>query len=275
MDAARCPLAIDHDHWANLSADARSALVRAAIYHTLAGAFVYPDAFVTNEVRRAAAGITERTGDLLTHRATIESLRRLEQFNGSTVQQLNVEFDAIFGHTISADCPPYETQYGAGIIFAQTQRMGDITAFYRAFGVQLSPDAHERHDHIAAELEFMSVMAFREATAIIENDLEHLAAVRDAERKFLAEHLAPWALSFAERLGRKARTVAAADGGFYAALATPIEAMLRDELQLFQLTPESIGHIEPAKIEFEPEGCSFTCGAVGEPVLANLPGFNV
>jgi TorA maturation chaperone TorD len=153
--------------------------------------------------------------------------------------------------------------------------MGDITAFYRAFGVQVSPGAHERHDHIAAELEFMSVMAFREATAMIENDQEHLAAVREAERKFLVEHLAPWALSFAERLGRKARSVVPPDGGFYAALAACLDALLRNELRSAHVTPESVGQVEPAKMDFEPEGCSFACGPVGEPVLANLPGFNV
>jgi TorA maturation chaperone TorD len=199
----------------------------------------------------------------------------LEHINLYTIQLLRLEHDRVFGHTISSDCPPYETQYGAGIIFAQTQRMGDITAFYRAFGVQISPGAHERHDHIAAELEFMSILAFREAVAIVDNDREHLTDVRDAERKFLMEHLATWALSFAERLGRKGRTATPHDGGYYVALAECLDGLVRDELRCVHVTPESLGHIEPGKIEFEPEGCSFACGPAGEPVLANLPGFEV
>ena len=102
-----------------------------------------------------------------------------------------------------------------------------------------------------------------------------LAGVRDAARKFLVEHLAAWAVSFAERLARKAQAVVPPDGGFYGALSACLNALMRDELRCSQLTPESIGSVEPVRADFEPEGCSFVCGPVGEPVLANLPGFNV
>jgi TorA maturation chaperone TorD len=266
---------IADERWAELPANTCSALVRSDAYRALAWAFLYPEACTFTSVNRTIMHVTDRADDLPTHAVTIAAFELLKQFNHATIEQLRLDHDRIFGHTISTDCPPYETQYGTGIIFAQAQRMADITAFYRAFGLQLSPHAHERHDHIAAELEFMSLMAFREATASIENDVDHLAAIREAERKFVVEHLGPWALGFAERLGRKARLIAPPGGGSYAALAAALESMLHDELRLFQVTPESIGHIEPAKIDFEPEGCSFACGAVGEPVLANLPGFNV
>ena len=289
------PLGITRERWAELPASARSALLRSEIYRLLAGAFTYPELAMLAGVLPTISTIRRHADDIPTHGATLARLDRLRQCSGSTATQLGVEYDGIFGHTISAECPPYETQYGAGIIFAQTQRMGDIAAFYRAFGVRISPDAHERADHIAAELEFLSVMAFREALAIVEPDPaafvtrtetrtedltprepeSHLAGVRDAERKFLVEHLATWAISFAERLGRRARAVVPPDGGFYAALAECLYVLVRDEIRFAHVAPESIGTIEPAKVEFEPEGCSFTCGAAGEPVLANLPGFNV
>jgi TorA maturation chaperone TorD len=285
MNEASVTMGITQGRWVALPAEARAALVRSDLYRALGWSFLYPDATLRMNLAVLLDAIGSISADLSTHRESCASVERLERFGDASTDRLRCEFDAVFGHTISADCPPYETQYGAGIIFAQTQRMGDITGFYRAFGVQLSPSAHERHDHIAAELEFMSVLAFREATAIIENGAdcvaaprvvpEHQASVRDAERKFLVEHLAPWSLSFAERLARKSAAVAAPDGGFYAALAACLGAMIRDELSLFQLTPQSVGHIAPARIDFEPEGCSFACGAMGEPVLDNLPGFNV
>jgi TorA maturation chaperone TorD len=275
MSAASTVSKITRERWQALPNKARAALVRSDLFRALSWSFLYPTGTLRQSLATLLGAINSRSEDLPTHRHACAAIEKLERFNGDSVDLVAYEFSAIFGHTISADCPPYETQYGTGIIFAQTQRMGDITAFYRAFGVQVAPDAHERHDHIATELEFMSVMAFREATAIIENDPEHLAAVLDAGRKFLVEHVAPWGLTFAERLARKARLVAPPEGGFYAALTRCLGAMLRDELPLAQVTLESVGQIEPAKVDFQAEGCSFACGAVGEPILANLPGFDV
>jgi hypothetical protein len=37
---------------------------------------------------------------------------------------LECEYLGIFGHTISAECPLYEIQYGTGLIFAQAQQLG-------------------------------------------------------------------------------------------------------------------------------------------------------
>lgn len=298
-----CPLGITPARWAELPAAARTALMRSEIYRVVGSAFVHPGPGVLAEVRRTIGAVRGNADDIPSHAPTLAALGRLQQCRTEADAQravehgTSLEYDAIFGHTISADCPPYETQYGAAIIFAQTQCMGDIAAFYRAFGVRISPDAHERADHIAAELEFMSVVVFREALAIIEADPgasaprsetrtdrrspapvdseSDLAGVRDAERKFLMEHLAAWAMSFATRLVHRTRAVVPPDGGFYAALADCLDVLVRDELRFVHVATESIGPIEPAKVEFEPEGCSFACGAAGEPELANLPGFNV
>jgi TorA maturation chaperone TorD len=266
---------IDSARWDELAGDARAALVRSDLYRAISWSFLPPDAALFTNVSRTIGNLRRRAGSLPTHTAALAAIEHLEAFNHSTVQRLNFEHDSVFGHTISAECPPYETQYGAGIIFAQTQRLGDVTAFYRAFAMQIAPGAHERQDHVSVELEFMSVLAFREAVAIIEQEGQHVSEVRDAARKFLLDHLAPWALSFAERLGRRAQSVLPPDGGFYAAFASALDALLRDELRLAHVTPEAVGVVEPARVDFEPEGGCFACGAAGEPVLANLPGFHV
>jgi TorA maturation chaperone TorD len=267
-------LGISPDRWSSLAPSAQSALLRSELYRALGWAFLFPESNTFSKVFESLTGIVARAGGLPTHRQTLSSLESLLFFAAAPAQQLQSDFDAIFGHTISAECPPYETQYGAGIIFAQAQRMGDISAFYRAFGVQVSRNAHERADHIAVELEFLSTLAFREAVSIIEGQTDHTKSVRDSQRKFLSEHLGAWSLSFAERLQRKAQSVAA-DGGFYAALAASLQSFIRDELAHAGIAVDRLGAIEPTRFDFEPEGCTFQCGPAGEPILANLPGFNV
>ncbi|MFQ5381669.1 MAG: molecular chaperone, partial [Dehalococcoidia bacterium] len=78
---------------------------------------------------------------------------------------------AVLGHTVSPDCPDYETSYSATDIFMQTQAMADVAGFYVAHGLQVGGARRERPDHIATELEFMSFLALKEAYA-----LEHLGA---------------------------------------------------------------------------------------------------
>ncbi len=268
-------LRFDPDRWAKIPNDARTALLRSQLYRAVGWGFVFPEAALLDELRQTAENILAHSAELAHHTASVAAIRRLQQFNYATLDQMILDHDIVFGHTISAECPPYETQYAAGIIFAQAQRLSDVAAFYRAFGMNVAPDARERADHIAAELEFMSVLTFREATAIIEDDAEHLAQVRDAQQKFLTEHLSTWALSFAERLARKARRALPDSGGFYARLAGCLDALIRDDLVYVGIDLETIAPVEPVEFDFEPEGSCFACGPAGEPVLQNLPGFEV
>lgn len=268
-------LKIIPERWTALPPEARTALLRSQLYRAFGWSFLFPEAACWPRVVDLFADIVSHADNLPTCSQTLSSLASLLSFSAAPAEQLQSDFDAIFGHTISAECPPYETQYGAGIIFAQAQHMGDITAFYRAFGVQVSDNAHERADHIAVELEFLSTLAFREAACIIEGDREHADSVRDAERKFLSEHLGAWSLCFADRLTRKAQCVAPSDANFYTALAASLRAFMRDELVHAGIAVDSLGSIEPTRFDFEPEGCTFQCGPAGEPILANLPGFHV
>jgi DMSO reductase family type II enzyme chaperone len=116
-----------------------------------------------------------------------------------------------FGHTVRGDCPMNEIEYGdikADPLF-QPHRLADLGAFFAAFGLELAPDAAERIDHISIELEFMSVLAAKEAHAL-EHQLEDgpLTTLRDAQKKFLREHLGRWTPAFARRLARMAEGTA-------------------------------------------------------------------
>jgi DMSO reductase family type II enzyme chaperone len=112
-----------------------------------------------------------------------------------------------FGHAARGDCPLNEIEYGdlnADPLF-QPHRLADVAAFYRAFGMEVADSATERPDHIGMELEFMSLLAAREAYALEHQwDDADLALGHDAQKQFLREHLGRWSPAFARRLARAA-----------------------------------------------------------------------
>lgn len=130
----------------------------------------------------------------------------------SDIETLEASFRCLFGHTARGTVPPYETEYGADALFQPMQEMSDLAAFYRAFGLEIAPTAHERIDHISGECEFLLVLTRKEAYALERNDLTMLDATRRAVRLFLRDHLGRWAPAFGRKLAREDR------GGFFGAL---------------------------------------------------------
>ena len=146
------------------------------------------------------------------------------------------DYVTCFGHTVRGDCPMNEIEYGdikADPLF-QPHRLADLGAFYAAFGLEIGHDAAERQDHISIELEFMSVLAAKEAYAIEHNfDDEQTTLVRDAQKKFLREHLGRWTPAFTRRLSR-----IAGDGSLGALANFTCEFITADCVR-FNVTPGS------------------------------------
>jgi len=143
---------------------------------------------------------------------------------------------AVFGHAARGSCPLNEIEYGdikADPLF-QPHRLADLAAFYRAFGLEVAADAGERHDHICLELEFMCVLAAKEAYAVEHQfDADLLAQCRDAQKKFLREHLGRWTPAFTRRLA------AATNEPTLRALAGFTRAFIESECARFGVTSGS------------------------------------
>jgi TorA maturation chaperone TorD len=129
-----------------------------------------------------------------------------------------------------------EIEYGdlrADPLF-QPHRLSDLAAFFAAFGLELAPDAAERIDHISIELEFMSVLAAKEAHALEHgSDADALAIVREAQRKFLREHLGRWSPAFSRRLARMA------EGGMLGLVAKLLGGVIQLECARLNVPPGS------------------------------------
>jgi len=186
-----------------------SAIARTFVYGFLAKAFEDPEPEssqwlvsreVTDALRSAVVALAQKSLIDYTERLA----RQLARFR---YEDFAVSHITCFGHTVRGDCPMNEIEYGdikADPLF-QPHRLSDLGAFFAAFGLELAPDAAERIDHISIELEFMSVLAAKEAHALEhQSDEDALATLRDAQKKFLREHLGRWSPAFARRLARMA-----------------------------------------------------------------------
>lgn len=143
---------------------------------------------------------------------------------------------AAFGHAARGSCPLNEIEYGdikADPLF-QPHRLADLAAFYRAFGLEVAEVAGERHDHICLELEFLCVLAAKEAYALEHQlDGDQLAQCRDAQKKFLREHLGRWTPAFTRRLA------AATNEPTLLGLAEFTRGFIETECARFGVTPGS------------------------------------
>ena len=120
------------------------------------------------------------------------------------LSDLQSEHRRVFSNVITLDCPPYETLFGNDHVFAQSHVMGDISGFYKAFGVELSKDIHERLDHLSVEFEFMHFLAYKESYSLCHDAPEKTQIVVEAQKKFLKNHIGRWVPLFCRMLAKKA-----------------------------------------------------------------------
>jgi TorA maturation chaperone TorD len=167
-----------------------NAIRRAQIYGFLADLFLYPRENWTEDI----TAVNQITNILN------PAMKRLEPIQVS-LSSLQSAHRRTFG-TAGSLC--YETEYGLPHEYRQSQEMADIAGFYRAFGFNLGGAVRERPDHIAVELEFMHVMALKEAYALDSGITEHVEICIEAQGKFLQDHLGRWVDLFAQSVAHNA-----------------------------------------------------------------------
>ncbi len=230
------------------------ALCRATLYSALALGFRPPTeetiARLTSETNvealAEAAAILDPNGE--------ENLASAARGPGAvkplSAGELSESFQRFFGHTAQGVAPPYETEYGTETLFQQPQEMGDLMGFYRAFGLKLKTEVHERADHVSCECEFLCFLALKEAYALEHGDTPMLEETRKATRLFLRDHLGNFVPAFTKRLAREDR------GGFYGAIADLCYNWVTQDCARFgvPLGPQSLS-IRPATDNRVPMAC--------------------
>ncbi len=169
---------------------------------------------------------------------------------------LQAEHRRVFSNVITLDCPPYETLFGNDHVFAQSQVMGDIAGFYRAFGVELSKDIHERLDHLSVEFEFMHFLAYKESYSRCHDGADKTQIVLDAQKKFVKNHVGRWVPLFCRMLVKKASS------GLYKHMADLMAEWMDFEVAFLSVVPTPYSETDYRPATFNsPEGQTYECGA--------------
>jgi DMSO reductase family type II enzyme chaperone len=212
-----------------------AALARSALYRLLAAAFADPTPARVEALAQGARQVAAAApADL--H----DGLQRLAAATvDADVGDLTAEHVALFQREVR--CPPYEGAYGPAHMAGKAALLADVAGFYRAFALEPAAGLPEVEDHMCAELEFMSVLALKEAWAIARGHGEGLEVTLAAQRAFLTDHLGRWTGAFAARL------TATAAPGFYPAVAALLQAWIDADGARLGLAPSPIEGVNEAE----------------------------
>lgn len=230
-----------------LQADVTAALARAALFRALALGLDDPSetwrAEVREQWRTLLSGTGPWPGDV--RAAVVRALESLDVASGD----LSSEHVRLFGP--AGRVPLTESSWGdAGRLLGKAVALADVGGFYRAFGLEPATRRPRPEDHLAVELEFMSVLALKEAWARNEDEADGLAVTRAAATKFLADHLGTWVGAWCDAL-------AAQDSPeFYDALAGAIRALVASECARLGASPQVV---DGRLVDRERSGEVFTC----------------
>lgn len=237
------------------------ALARVDAYRVLAEAFRDPAG--PGGVDRLETGILRTASERI--RANVDEATWIGLARIRSRDRRATEHRAIFGHTVAHGCPPYETEYGRRHVFGQAQELGDIRGFYEAFGVRPRRGG-ERPDHVACELEFLALLALKEAISAAQGNHAQRETCRAAARTFLGDHLGRWLPALAGRIAAREPT-----SGLAAAAAVGA-AVVAAHARTVGALPIVLGPDDLTPITDEPDGLRFECGVdADEPLGADGP----
>ena len=197
---------------------------RARVYRALARLFHFPSEGLVVDLReRQVPELRNALDRLQADEKLLEPVARLaKRIVDVDPRELERSYERTFEAPGDLRCFPHETAHAPEKpveAMLSTFQLADIAGFYRAFGVEIAPET-ERVDHISAELEFMHLLAVKEALAEAQENPEGVEICRDAARSFLRDHLGRWYPKFCSRLRE------AAAGPVYAAAGQLLERFL-------------------------------------------------
>jgi TorA maturation chaperone TorD len=224
------------------------ALGRASIYRILGAAFAAPSPGAV----AAMAGAAERTASTASPEIAAALRGWAAAARASDPAEVADAYTAVLERPGGSS--PYEGSYGgAPRLAGKGTALADIAGFYAAFG--LTPHVAEVEDHIAAELEFMSALALKEAAAVAGGMVEEAAITRAAQAAFLRDHLGLWGRAFAAAL----RPLTPC--GYLVQAADLLAAWLAEDTRALGIDPAGLAAPLPAHPdEAEPFACPMAAG---------------
>ncbi len=210
-----------------LEHDLTAARMRSKVYSLLADGFSQVDEKLFESLKNGYVSIwSEIAGSIEGGEEFFPYLEQIKKVIDSVdYEELVAEHARLFEPRSKLQVPPYETEYTLAEspqhALSQPAHLSDISGFYKAFGLAISEERPDRVDHIATELEFMHVLSLKESVAVEGDETEHIEIVRDAQLKFMNDHLGRWTGQFRERMA------GSDEDGFYISLAEMLDVWVR------------------------------------------------
>jgi TorA maturation chaperone TorD len=145
-------------------------------------------------------------------------------FGATPLEELRVDYTRLFLNPGAPLAAPYESVWvGRKDPMAAEEVNQSVRAIYREGGFDVDDDFRDLPDHIAAELEFLYTLLFREArTALSGHDAERQSVIA-LRRRFVDLHVGRWIEPFADAMRE------GGESGLYRALADLTERFVRAE----------------------------------------------
>jgi DMSO reductase family type II enzyme chaperone len=234
---------------------------RARLYWLLSVALGYPDTELrqcledASFVSRLMESVAKLEGYGLL-RCALSLKGKVEKYGAKAFSAVSGENLELFGQDRADSCPVYELGYLKGPLFMHTGQLADIAGFYKAFGLEVGESTKDRVDHISIEIEFMYFLALKEAHILKNGKTGELDICKDAQRKFIADHLGRWTGVFHGQVKKRC------EQGFYSLLTDFLDKFVAREAEELGAKPEKI-----EKDNFIPDSTfkedEFTCGVSG------------
>lgn len=178
--------------------DVKRIAARADLCRLLAACYYQPGPEFTEErvfdsMRTAASELDEGLATLA------QSLG--DAFDAQPLDELQIDYTRLFLNPAGPLAAPYESSWLAGkdpMVFDEV--IQSVLDSYRAGGYEVDEDFRDLPDHIAAELEFLYTLVFREARAAASGNDEQRAEAVGLRRRFVEQHLGRWIGPFAAAL---------------------------------------------------------------------------
>lgn len=216
-----------------MNKDRERLLADADIYRLLSLSFAYPDE-ETIEILRS---IIEDVGEII-HSFSSEVQEKFllykDSLNGLSTEAVEEEFTELFMTRML--CPPYENSYGKSGD-SKAENLADINGFYKAFSLSVSEKGSEMPDHIAIELEFLSLITLKEAYGIERGIRDMVEVCVLAKKKFLKDHIGRWAGLFCKNLIKRTTKDS------YRNLALLTSSFIEEQMKFYDITAEPVERI--------------------------------
>jgi TorA maturation chaperone TorD len=202
------------DEFETLAARADLARLLAACYYEPGTEFAEEGLFASmaQAARRIDPALADQAG------------RLAKSFEAEDLQELLVDYTRLFLGPIAAPARPYGSVWledRQGLMQDSTLA---VTALYGEGGFEVAEDFRDLPDHVAAELEFLYLLLFRQAEAIRNDGAPARVGFARLHRRLLDEHLGRWAAPFAAAMATGAQS------DFYRQLAGLTDAFVRGEV---------------------------------------------